>query len=51
MGLVADSETSVLNSLVPGLLQNEKTFKFIKKFLNKKRFDLSITVPPAWYEK
>jgi hypothetical protein len=39
-----------LNDQVPQLLQTETTFIFIKKFLRKKRSDLSVTVPREWYE-
>lgn len=35
---------------VPPLLQDAKTFKFIKQFLRLKRPTLSVTVPNEWYE-
>ena len=43
-------KNSSLNSRVPQLLQTDKTFIFIKKFLKKKRSTLSVTIPPDWYE-
>jgi hypothetical protein len=41
---------SLLNDRVPPLLQTDKTFIFVKKFLRKKRATLSVTIPPEWYE-
>jgi hypothetical protein len=51
-GLSIIISTPLLNDRVPKLLQDEKTFIFIKKFLRKKkrRAALSVTVPPDWYE-
>lgn len=49
-GLSIIITTPSLNDRVSPLLQDEKTFIFIKKFLRKKRSVLSVTVPPSWYE-
>ena len=35
---------------VPPLLQNAKTFKFIKTFLRMQRTTISVTIPTRWYE-
>jgi len=43
-------KNSSLNDRVPRLLQTDKTFIFIKRFLKKKRSTLSVTIPPDWYE-
>jgi hypothetical protein len=43
-------KTPSFSSLVPKLMQTENTFIFIKKFLNRQRRILSVTVPPQWYE-
>lgn len=32
------------------LLQDEKTFIFVKRFLKEKKKFISVTVPPKWYE-
>lgn len=32
------------------LLQTDRTFEFIKKFMKKKPAELSVTLPPKWYE-
>ena len=35
---------------IPALLQDEKTFVFIKRFLKEKKNTLSVTIPPEWYQ-
>jgi hypothetical protein len=35
---------------IPQLLQTEKTFIFIKRFIKEKPKSLSVTIPPNWYQ-
>jgi hypothetical protein len=36
---------------IEGLLQTERTFIFIKRFLRERRGSISVTIPPEWYEE
>jgi len=44
------TENPSLNDRVPSLLQDDSTFIFMKRFFGKRRSDLSVTIPPRWYE-
>jgi hypothetical protein len=43
-------KTQGFNDRALHLLQTERTFIFIKKFLKEKPSALSVTMPPKWYE-
>jgi hypothetical protein len=35
---------------IESLLQTERTFIYIKRFLRERRKSISVTIPPNWYE-
>lgn len=44
------TKATVFNDRALRLVQTQDTFEFIKRFLEEKRADLSVTIPPKWYE-
>ncbi len=43
-------EDSYAQGEIPTLLLDPKTFIYVKKFINARRSELSVTIPPKWYE-